>query len=179
MTITTPGLDNPSRAVEARSDPRREGNGSSERSRPRGRSIAVLSLLLVAALSFAVALAGCGQSAQDKAKGQVCSARADINKQLQYLKGLTITTATSSGIENSLKAIGSDLKKIKDAQPQLDSQRKQQVQSAHQEFSATLQSVASNIGKNISISNAGAQLKSAVAQLGQAYQTALAPISCS
>jgi hypothetical protein len=133
----------------------------------------------VAVLSCAVALAGCGQSAQEKAKSQVCSARADIDKQLRYLQGLTITTATATGVQNSLKAIGSDLKKIKDAQPQLDAQRKQQVQSANQAFSATLQSVASNVGQNLSLSNAGAQLKSAVAQLVQSYQTALAPISCS
>jgi uncharacterized protein HemX len=179
MTITTPGLDTPPRAAEARPHSRHDGNGSSERPRPRGRSTLTLSLLLVAALAFAVTLAGCGQSAQDKAKSQVCSARADINKQLQYLKGLTITTATATGVQNSLKAIGSDLNKIKDAQPQLDSQRKQQVQSANQAFSATLQAVASNIGQNLSISNAGAQLKSAVGQLTHAYQTALAPISCS
>ena len=179
MTITTPDPGNPSRAAEARPHPRRDGNGLSGRPRLRGRSTAWLSLLLVAALSFAVALAGCGQSAQDKAKSQVCSARADIDKQLRYLKGLTITTATSTGVKNSLKAIGSDLKKIKEAQPRLDSQRKQQVQSANQAFSATLQSVASNIGQNLSLSNAGAQLKSAVQQLAHSYQTALAPISCS
>ena len=109
----------------------------------------------------------------------MCSARADIDKQLRYLQGLTITTATSTGVKNSLKAIGSDLKKITSAQPQLDSQRKQQVQSANQAFSATLQSVASNVGQDLSLSNAGAQLKSAVTQLAQSYQTALAPISCS
>ena len=137
------------------------------------------SLLLVAILTCAVALAGCGQSAQEKAKGQVCSARAGIDKQLRYLKGLTITTATATGVENSLNAVGSDLKKIKDAQPQLDAQRKQQVQSANQAFSAALQSVASNIGQNLSLSNASAKLKSAVQQLAQSYQTALAPISCS
>jgi hypothetical protein len=133
----------------------------------------------VAVLSCAVALAGCGQSAQEKAKSQVCSARSNIDKQLHYLQGLTITTATSTGVKNSLKAIGSDLKKITSAQPQLDAQRKQQVQSANRAFSATLQSMASNIGQNLSLSNAGVQLKSAVQRLAQSYQTALAPISCS
>ena len=175
MTIN-PDLNIPSRASEVRPQ-RRGGNGWPERP-SRVRPTAVLSLL-VAVLMCAVALAGCGQSAQEKAKSQVCSARADIDKQLHYLQGLTITTATTTGVKNSLNAIGSALNKIKDAQPQLSAQRKQQVQSANQAFSGTLQSVASNIGKNLSLSNAGAHLKSAVAQLAQSYRTALAPISCS
>jgi hypothetical protein len=179
MTFTTPGLDHPSPVSEARARARRNGTGWSGRRRLRGRSTAVASLLLVALLTCAVALAGCGQSAQDKAKSQVCSARADINKQIAYLKGLTLTTATLTGIEDSLKSIGSDLKKLKDAQPQLDSQRKQQVQSANQAFSATLQSVAGNIGQNLSISNAETKVKTAVQELAQSYHTALAPISCS
>ena len=36
--------------------------------------------LILVFLISAVALAGCGQSAQDKAKKQVCDARAEISK---------------------------------------------------------------------------------------------------
>jgi len=39
--------------------------------------------------------------------------------------------------------------------------------------------LASSIGQNLSISNAGAQLKSAAAQLVQSYQKALTSVSCS
>ena len=123
-------------------------------------------------------MAGCGQSAADKAKSQVCSARADINKQIDYLKGLTLNTATTTGVKNSLKAIGDDLTKIKDAQPQLNAERKQQVQSANQAFSTELESVVNNIGTNLSISNAEAQLKTAVQQLAQSYQQTFAAINC-
>ena len=123
-------------------------------------------------------MAACGQSAADKAKGQVCSARADINKQIDYLKGLTLQTATTTGVKNSLKAIGSDLTKIKDAQPQLNAERKQQVQSANQAFRTELESVVNNIGTNLSISNAEAQLKTAVQQLAQSYQQTFAAINC-
>ena len=179
MTITSPGSDNPRRLCGSRPDQRRAATGPSRRPGPRGRPAGALSLLLVVVVACAVALAGCGQSAADKANSQVCSARADIDKQLRYLQGLTITTATATGVQNSLKAIGSDLKKIKDAQPQLNAQRKQQVQSANQAFSAELQSVASDVGKNLSLSNAGAQLKAAVTQLVQSYQRTFAPISCS
>jgi len=136
----------------------------------------VLSLLWIVLIACVVA--GCGQSAADKAKNQVCSARADIDKQLHYLQGLTPTTATATGVQNSLKAISSDLSKIKDAQPQLNAQRKQQVQAANQAFTAQLQSVASNVGQNLSLSSAGAQLKTAVTQLVQSYQHTFAAISC-
>ena len=135
-------------------------------------------LLVVVVLVPALALAACGQSAADKAKSQVCSARADINKQIDYLKGLTLQTATTTGVKNSLKAIGDDLTKIKDAQPQLNAERKQQVQSANQAFRAELESVVNNIGTNLSISNAEAQLKTAVQQLAQSYQQTFAAINC-
>jgi len=136
----------------------------------------VLSLLWI--VLTACVVAGCGQSAADKAKNQVCSARADIDKQLHYLQGLTLTTATATAVQNSVKAIRSDLGKIKDAQPQLNAQRKQQVQAANQAFTAQLQSVASSVGENLSLSNAEAQLKAAVTQLVQSYQHTFAAISC-
>ncbi|HYB24246.1 MAG TPA: hypothetical protein VED41_10640 [Solirubrobacteraceae bacterium] len=136
----------------------------------------MLSLLWI--VLTACVVAGCGQSAADKAKNQVCSARADIDKQLHYLQGLTLTTATATAVQNSVKAIRSDLGKIKDAQPQLNAQRKQQVQAANQAFTAQLQSVASSVGENLSLSNAEAQLKAAVTQLVQSYQHTFAAISC-
>ncbi len=145
--------------------------------RPRWVAIRPL-LLVVVILVPALALAACGQSAADKAKSQVCSARGDINKQIDYLKGLTLQTATTTGVKNSLKAIGSDLTKIKDAQPQLNAERKQQVQSANQAFRTELESVVNNIGTNLSISNAEAQLKTAVQQLAQSYQQTFAAINC-
>ncbi len=136
-------------------------------------------LVLISALVGTLALMGCGESAQDKAKKQVCNARADISKQVNYLKGLTVTTATVSGVENSLKSIGNSLKQIADATPQLNAERKQQVQSANAAFKSEVTSIASNLGQNISISDAGTKLKTAVQGLADAYQKTLAPISCS
>ena len=176
MTMSTTNLDKPTGAGGACL-----GRGATRTDRGpsrRSRSIAKRALVLIVVLVPALSLAACGQSAQDKAKNQVCSARSDIDKQLTYLKGLTLATATTTGIQNSLKAIGSDLTKIKDAQPQLNAERKQQVQSANQAFRAQLESVVGNIGQNLSISNAQAQLKSAVQQLGQSYQQTFATINC-
>ena len=142
------------------------------------RRLRRIPLLLVVVVVPALALAACGQSAADKAKSQVCSARADVSKQIDYLKGLTLTTATTAGIKNSLKAIGDDLTKIKDAQPKLNAQRKKQVQSANQAFRTELESVVNNLGTNLSIGNAEAQLKTAIQQLGQSYQQTFAAINC-
>ena len=49
-------------------------------------------------------------SKQDDAKAQVCDARADISKQVDTLKGITVSAATLDQIQTSLKAIDTDLK---------------------------------------------------------------------
>ena len=99
----------------------------------------------------AVAVAGCGESKADKAKKQVCSARSDIQKQVNDLKSLTPTTVTADKVKNSLSSIQDDLKKIRDAQGDLNAERKKQVQSANQEFSSQLQSIDGDLGSSLSL----------------------------
>jgi hypothetical protein len=53
------------------------------------------------------------------------------------------------------------------------------VQSASQAFRTELESVVNNIGTNLSISDAEAQLKTAVQQLAQSYRQTFAAINCS
>lgn len=124
------------------------------------------------------ALAACGESKSEKAKKQVCSARADIQKEVTSLQGLTLTTATASGVKDSLNSISDNLKKIRDATPQLTSDFKSQVQSANQEFTSQVKTVVSEVGSNLSISNAGTQLKTATNQLATSYQQTLAKVGC-
>ncbi len=124
------------------------------------------------------ALAACGESKSEKAKKQVCSARADIQKEVTSLQGLTLTTATASGVKDSLNSISDNLKTIKDATPQLTSDFKSQVQSANQEFTSQVKTVVSEVGSNLSISNAGTQLKTATNQLATSYQQTLAKVGC-
>jgi hypothetical protein len=136
---------------------------------------ATLVLVLVAAL----ALGACGESKQDKAKTTVCDARADIGKQVDKLKSLTITTATTDDVQNSLKAINSDLSKIKDAQGDLSDARRQQVQDANKAFTSQLSDIAGSLGKSTSLSDAKAQLTSALQQLATAYKQSFARVDCS
>jgi Rad3-related DNA helicase len=124
-------------------------------------------------------LAACGESKEDKAMSSVCDARADISKQVDHLKSLTIGTATVDDVQNSLKAIGDDLSKIKDAQGDLSGSRKQQVQDANAKFSSQIKEIGSTVGRSLSLSSAKTQLQSALSQLADAYKTTLGPIDCS
>jgi hypothetical protein len=133
---------------------------------------------LAAALLAAAALASCGTSKEDKAKQQVCDARSDIAKQVDTLKGLTVTTATTSQISTSLKAISNDLKQIASAQGNLSDSRKKQVQDANEAFTSQMQSTISDLGQSLSLSNAKAQLESSLKQLATAYQQSFAKVDC-
>jgi Tfp pilus assembly protein PilP len=134
---------------------------------------------LLPVLIAALALGACGESKEDKAKSTVCDARADIGKQVDKLKGLTITTASASAAQESLKAINSDLSKITDAQGDLSDDRRQQVETANKAFTSQLQSIAASLGSSTSLSDAKSQLSSALQQLATAYKTSFARVDCS
>ena len=133
-------------------------------------------LMLVAGL----ALAACGESAEDKAQTQVCDARANIKKTVDDLSSLTLATASVDGITSSLKSIRTDLGKIKDAQGDLAGDRKQQVSDANQAFTSQLSSIVKSVaGGGVSPAEAGTQIKAAAGQLATTYQETLGKIDCS
>lgn len=137
------------------------------------------SLLLAALLVPAALLAGCGQSAADKAKSQVCDARDDIAKQVKTLSGLTLSTATTSKISDSITAIRNDLSKIAKAQGDLSGQRKQQVEAANTEFVNAVKDTAGKIGTSLSLKNAKTQFSQALQNLATSYQNTFAKLDCS
>lgn len=136
-------------------------------------------LLVIAVLAASLAVAACGQSSSDKAKSQVCDARNDISKNVNELKNLTPATATVNGVKENLTAIQNDLKKISDAQGKLNSDRKQQVEAANSQFTSQVKDVVSNVGTNLSLTNAKTQLQQAAQQLANSYQQTFAKIDCS
>ena len=131
-------------------------------------------LLAVAALG----VAACGESDQEKAQKKVCSARADINKQVNELKSLTPTTATIDGVRQNVNAIQNDLKDIASAQGTLNDERKAQVKSATDQFTSQLQSIVQQAVKSLSLSDAKTQLQAAVSNLASAYSNSLGKIDC-
>jgi Tfp pilus assembly protein PilP len=135
---------------------------------------ALLGTLLVA---LAV-LTGCGQSASDKAKSQVCSARDDIGKQVKTLQGLTLSTATSSKITDSLSAIQKDLNTIKDNSGKLADQFKSDVKTANEQFTNSVKETASNLGKSVSAADAKTQFQTAMTQLVSSYQSSFGKLKC-
>lgn len=134
----------------------------------------------IAALLLGVlVLVGCGESSQEKAKAQVCAARSDISKQVQMLSELTLSTNILTQAKTGLEAIASDVTKIKDAQPNLEPARKQQIATATTTFANQVASIITGLVSNPSISNAEKQLKSSLSQYAKSFQQALAPIDCS
>jgi hypothetical protein len=128
----------------------------------------------------ALAAAGCGgQSKQDKATSAVCSARADISKQVDQLSSMTATTVTADAVRKSLNAIAGDLKTIRDSQPDLNDARKQQIEQANSAFTAQVRSVAADLGKSLSLSGAKDQMTTALQQLADAYKSSFAKVDCS
>lgn len=137
-------------------------------------------LLTAVALSLALVVAACGgESADKKAQKTVCSARANIKKQVDELKSLTITTASVDGVKANLKSIGDSLSQITKAQKDLKGNRKQQVESANQTFKNAITDIGQQLGKSLTLSNGAQQLQTAVQSLASSYQKALAPIDCS
>jgi|HubBroStandDraft_3_1064219.scaffolds.fasta_scaffold153233_2 hypothetical protein len=137
------------------------------------------SFTVVASLLSVLALVSCGESAQEKAKSQVCEARSDISKQVKTLSELTLSVNVLSEAKTGLEAIGKDLTKIKDAQPDLEPARKEQVQAATHTFEAQISSILSELTSKPSLSKLEAQLKSSLTQLASGYEKALAPLNCS
>lgn len=136
-------------------------------------------ILISLALAATLAVAACGESKQDKAKNQVCSARDDISKQVSSLKALTPATVTADKVKTSLTAIQDDLKKIAGAQGDLNDARKKQVQEANAAFGSALSSIASDLGSSLSIADARTKLSTALADLSTAYQQSFAKVDCS
>jgi cytochrome c556 len=137
-------------------------------------------LLSASVLALALAVAACGgQSAQDKAQSKVCSARADIKKQVDALKSTTLTSASVDGVKANLTAIQKDVEQIANAQGKLSSDRKQEVQKANQAFKSQVTGVAQAVVAGLASGGSGQQqIKAAFQALGASYQSALAPIKC-
>jgi len=140
----------------------------------------------VAALGLSVTgLTACGESAEEKASKQVCSARNNISEEITKLQGLTISTNTLNEAKAGFETISNDLKKIKEAQPNLAPARKEQIETATKTFQSQLSTMAAGLASSLgsgslssALANAEPQLKAALTQLATDYKQALAPISC-
>lgn len=124
-------------------------------------------------------LAGCGgQSKEEKATAQVCTARDDIGKHVDKLQGMTLSTATTSQIKDSLQAIRKDLSTIVDAQGDLSDQRRKDVQAANEQFRSSVRQTIQSVGSTVSVDAAKNQLQQAFQQLASTYHSTVGKINC-
>jgi uncharacterized protein HemX len=146
------------------------------RTKQAGSTAMVLLLLVLLAAGTAI---GCGESDEEKAQNDVCDARADIQKRVNNLANLDLSTATVEGVQDDLQGMQDDLNKIADAQGDLSDERRQQVESANREFKSQLDSIAQGLTSNLSLSGAEEKLRSAAQQLADSYRQTFAQIDCS
>jgi uncharacterized protein YgfB (UPF0149 family) len=146
-----------------------------------GRVAAMRWIIVVAVLI----LAGIGvyllvgrDSKSEKAMAQVCDARSDIAKQVDGLKGLTLSSATTSQVSDSLQAIRSDLSTIASARADLADDNREQVQAANTAFVNTVRETVATVARTVSVEDAVTQLQSAVSKLAASYQDTYGKIDC-
>ena len=126
----------------------------------------------------AVAAAGCGESDEEKAKTQVCDARADLKEQVHELGNLSLADATVNGVKGNLDAIKNDLQKMTGAQGDLDDTRKDEVERATQQFTSEVNSIVTSLGSTTSLNSAADQLEAAFQKLATSYEKTFSKIDC-
>ena len=129
-------------------------------------------------LVLVLALGACGESDEEKAQNTVCDARDDIGKQVDDLKNLTPATVTTDAVRQDLDAIKNGLTDIADAQSDLSSDRRSEVEAANKVFASSVQEIASQFGTSLSASDAKARIVTAFQQLAASYQRTFAAVNC-
>ena len=138
-----------------------------------------IGLISIVALAM-LAAAGCGggQSAEDKAKSQACDASADIQAQVDTLKGLPLSTDSVDKAKAALQKINSDLDTIAAAAPTVKGDLGSQLKAANAAFKTQVQQIADSITSTQSLTAAATALASAGSTLSRAYQQAFANVEC-
>jgi hypothetical protein len=143
-----------------------------------GHSIRAWMIGILAGLLAALPVA-CGESEEEKAQNRVCDARADIQKRVDDLAELTITTASIEDVTNNLKAIRDDLKKIAAEREDLAPEQRQEVEQAARSFRSKLETVAQDVVSGAaSGEEAGARVGSALDELAKSFREAYGPVDC-
>jgi predicted nucleic acid-binding Zn-ribbon protein len=139
----------------------------------RRRTIVILAAL------FAALPVACGESEEEKAQNRVCDARADIEKRVDDLAGLTITSASIDKVTNNLRAIRDDLERIAAEREDLAPEQRDAVDQAAKRFRSELETAAKDvISGAASGEEAGARIGSALDDLAKSFREAYGPVDC-
>jgi predicted nucleic acid-binding Zn-ribbon protein len=139
----------------------------------RRRTIVILASL------FAALPVACGESEEEKAQDRVCDARADIEKRVDNLADLTITSASIDKVTNNLKAIRDDLEQIAAEREDLAPEQQDAVDQAAESFQTELETAAKDVVSGAaSGEEAGARIGSALDDLAKSFREAYGPVDC-
>lgn len=138
----------------------------------------ILGLVAIVAIVLAVFLLG-GESKEEKALANVCAARVDIQQRIDSLVTTDLADFTLNQFKEDVAAIQSDIKTIRDNEADLGVDRRQQIETATKQFTATIRATAGSLLTSTSINDAQETLQTAASELATGYRAALEPIDCS
>jgi hypothetical protein len=130
-------------------------------------------------LTSAALLSACGESEEEKAQDRVCDARADIEKRVDDLASLTVTSVSIDRVTNNLEAIGNDLEKIAAEREDLAPDQRDAVEKAGRQFRSELEDTAQDVVSGAaSGEEAGQRIGAAFDDLAKSFREAYGPIDC-
>lgn len=135
--------------------------------------------ILAAVLASAALMVACGESDEEKAQNRVCDARADIERRVDDLAGLTATTVSIEQVTNNLEAMRDDLQKIAAEREDLAPDQRRAVEEAGQRFRSELEATARDlVSGTTSGEEAGERIGAALDDLGKSFRDAYGPVDC-
>ncbi len=135
-------------------------------------------IAVIAGLLAALPVA-CGESEEEKAQNRVCDSRADIQKRVDDLAALTITSASIDEVTSNLRAIRDDLETIAAEREDLAPEQRQEVEQAAKSFRSELDAAAQDVVSGAaSGEEAGASIGSALDELAKSFRQAYGPLDC-
>ena len=141
---------------------------------------------LARVLHRALGVAACGESSQEKASKQVCSAVKEIDTQIKKLESLPISSSFPTEAKASVEAVDKSITQIKEAEPNLETARQEELNAADKAFETEIAEITKSVASATKSSNLEAALKSAEPQikaslnkLSADYKKAFEALKCS
>jgi hypothetical protein len=135
--------------------------------------------IIAASLGLAAPLAACGESEEEKGQNRVCDARADIERRVDDLAALTVTTVSIERVTNNLEAIRDALKTIAAEREKLAPEQRREVEEAGERFRSELENTAQEVVSGATSGDeAGARVGAALDALATSFREAYGPVDC-
>ena len=157
------------------------------RTRPAARGLRSIGRRAAIAVLFtgALTLAGCGESSEEKATKQVCSATSEITAQIKKLESLPITSSFPTEAKASVESIDKSIKQIQEASPNLSTAHQDEINAADKAFESEIATITKDVASASKSSNLQAALKSAepqikatLSKLSAEYKKAFEALKC-